>query len=862
MKRKTVYIIDVMSQVYRAYYAISRLSNSANLPTNAVFGFAAIMNKLIDSREPDYLVAATDTDAPTLRHAAYAEYKATRPDMPPELHQQIPLIYELCAAFRIPVLQREGYEADDIIATLAREARSRDCEVYIISRDKDLFQLVQEHVFLLDIQDDVLYDARQVEEKTGVPPGKIRDYLALVGDTSDNIPGAPGIGPKTAARLLADYDRLEECYDSLAELTPPRLRDILAEHRDTVFKSRELVTLQEAPLEFRWNDFEREKPDHEKLRELYTRLEFKSLLQSLPNPSAAPSEDVQVSTDATAFRDLAARQPDRPVAVYPLDEDRLLLGPAGSDTVFILSWPENMEVLAEWLSSPHPKRFYRSKPLLFRHEFAPAEQPLTDDLKLLHYVLRPHVEDHSLEKIALDATGTALNTPAETGPRRRSLLDALEESPTSLRRKTEVIHQATAGYLEQTTELGLQRVYRDLELPLVPVLVDMERNGILLDTDYLDALSGEMAEKIKSLEEQIYILAGEEFNINSPKQLGVILFEKLGLPSQKKTKKTKSYATGVDVLEQLAIEFELPAHILAYRRYTKLKSTYVDALPRLVSSRTGRVHTTFHQTVAATGRLSSSNPNLQNIPIRTEEGQKIRRAFITPAGHWLVSADYSQIELRIMAHLSGDQRLIAAFHGDTDVHRQTARDVFGDRATVHPAEYRHKAKAINYGIIYGQSDFGLAGELNINRSEAREIIDSYFITYPQVRAWIDDNIRTARETGVVKTLFGRIRPLPELSHSNWNIQKFGERVATNAPVQGSAADIIKMAMLEVHRRLRQEGLAARLLLQVHDELVLECPEPELEALTGLIRECMEQVVTLKVPLTVDIHHGRNWLEAK
>ncbi len=862
MEKKSLYVIDVMSQVYRAFYAIRNLSTSAGVPTNAVYGFLTMLDKLVRTHEPDYLVAATDLAAPTLRHEAYAEYKANRAPMPDELSVQMPAIYELCDAWRLPVLSREGYEADDIIATLARIARRRNLRVVIVSKDKDLMQMVGDDVVLLDSQNDVLYDREEVHRKLGVYPEQVVDYLALTGDTSDNIPGAPGIGPKTASKLLGQFNTLDACYEILESITPPRIRDILDTHRDQVMDSRQLATLeQEVSVE--WDDarFRLQTPDIPKLRDLYARMEFKSLLADLAAVADETGDtEWHIRHDPGDLPQRAGDPSGPALAIVPAGRSGVAGVAEDSDTIRVIDTRRHAADLHTVLAGQRSLRFHHLKGFCLDTATVPDPSGRVDDVQLIHYLLQPHVEDHSLDKIAVEVTGRSL-PPLPAMDDTTPLL--AEEPPwPAIGQRAQVIHRSVNALRPRLTELGLDRLYLDMELPLVPVLVEMERNGILVDRECLRRLSTEFEERIGTLEHHIYDLAGEEFNINSPKQLGIILFEKLNLPVVKKTKKTRSYSTGVEVLELLARDFPLPALILDYRQFTKLKSTYVDALPRLIDPATGRIHTTFHQTVAATGRLSSANPNLQNIPIRTEEGQRIRQAFIAPEGYSLVSADYSQIELRLMAHLSGDDRLIAAFRSDMDIHQKTALDVFGEAAIEHPAEYRRRAKAINYGILYGQSDFGLARDLKISRGEAQEIIDSYFRTYPEVQEWIRNNLTAARAEGVVRTLFGRIRPMPELTNSNRNIQKAGERMATNAPVQGGAADIIKLAMLELHRRLPGVSAPARLLLQVHDELVIECPDEDVPAVSTALQSAMEQVVELAVPLKVDIHSGKNWLEAK
>jgi DNA polymerase-1 len=863
MSEQKIYIIDTMSQVYRAFHAIRGLSTAENFPTNALFGFVSMLQKILKTYRPEFLVAATDTAAPTHRHEAYAEYKATRKPMPDELSRQIPFIYDLLAAHGVPLLAQPGYEADDIIAALAVRGRAEGFTVYILSSDKDLYQLVGDGVFVLDTKSDVVYDPGQVGAKLGVRPDQVVDFLALTGDTSDNIPGAPGIGPKTAQTLLSKFGTLDECLERLEEVEPPRIQEILRQHRQQVLDSRELARLRsDVPLQWTWEELRRTPPDSERLRDLYTRFEFKRLLQELePAPAAPAPRSWECRPGGGPLAEWRDRQPAQPLAGLFQPPDRLYLAPVEEAVMCRLHPRRDAEALAGWWRSDAPKRFHYLKPLLLETDPGPAGGPV-EDLELMHYLAYPHVEDHSLERIALDVTGQALPPLPSGKGRAEPLLETPADEAAQWGPRLAVVHAAAGPLRERLDQLGLNGLYRDLELPLVPILAAMERTGILLDIEFLEHLSGEMGERIATLEEEIYRLAGEPFNINSPKQLGEILFEKLQLPVLKKTKKTKSYSTGVEVLEQLAMEFALPAWILDYRQLAKLKSTYVDALPRLANPATGRVHTTFHQTVAATGRLSSANPNLQNIPIRTEEGQKIRRAFIAPPGWRLVAADYSQIELRLMAHLSGDPKLIAAFQSGMDIHMKTAQDVFGAAADANPSEFRRRAKVVNFSIIYGTSDFGLAQNLKIPQREAREIIESYFATYPGVRRWIDENLDQARQEGVVRTLWGRIRPMPELVNSDRNIQKMGERIATNAPVQGTAADIIKLAMIRLDESLRAAGSAARLLLQVHDELVLECPEAEVDALKALIRPAMEQVAELAVPLTVDIHDGANWLEAK
>lgn len=852
MPGPSLFLIDTMSQVYRAFFAIPTLSTADDFPTNALYGFVSMLNRIVAQHHPDYMAAAAESRTPTRRHEAFSGYKATRKPMPPELALQLPFIDELCAAFRVPILQQDGFEADDILATLADRGRAEGFTVSIVTSDKDMYQLVDDRVTVLDTKADIVFGPQQVLEKMGVKPAQVVDLLALMGDTSDNIPGAPGIGPVNARKLLNAFGDLDACYRRLDEVEPKRIREILRQHRQQVLDSRALAMLdRRVPVQWEWAELRTGTPDLEHLRDLFTRFGFRSLLKELPSRPATAAPTARLLDGGAELRRMCDGQPLLPVAMMIWGPDRALAQTAGDADILSLDRRREQSAIQAWLERPSSKRFHGLKRLALEFELPAGFEGHVDDAELIHYLLWPHIEDHSLERIALELSRSV--PPATEG-------ESLLVEPLAAR--LEVIHAACAEWLPRLEEAGLGTIYREVELPLLPILAGMERTGILLDVPWLESLAAELAGRIVQLEKEIFALAGEEFNINSPKQLGEILFDKLQLPSSKKTKKTKSYSTGVEVLESLAPLYPLPARILDYRQLTKLKSTYVDALPPLVNPATGRLHTTFNQTVAATGRLSSTNPNLQNIPIRTEEGQKIRRAFVAPSGWRLVSADYSQIELRIMAHLSGDELLLAAFRSGQDVHSQTARDVFGAAAEANPSEYRRRAKIINYSILYGKSDFGLAQDLKIPQREAKAFIQSYFATYPGVRRWLDENLADAASSGAVRTMFGRIRPIPELRHSNWNVRSTGERIAANSPIQGAAADIIKLAMIRLARRLEGSGLQARLLLQVHDELLLECPAEEVDRLRGILREAMEDVAPLKVPLVVDIHDGANWLEAK
>ncbi|GAB4244075.1 MAG: DNA polymerase I [Acidobacteriota bacterium] len=859
-----LYLVDGMSHIYRAYYAIRGLTNRHGMSTNAVYGFVTMMRKLIQDEEPDYLGVAFDTSGPTVRHEEYEAYKATRPKMPEDLAEQLPYIRRYCEAMRIPIIELEGYEADDVIGTLATQAASRGLEVIIVSIDKDLLQLVRDNISVLDTRNGTLYTPREVEEKWGVPPERIVDVLSLIGDTSDNIPGAPGIGEKGAKTLLQQYKTLEALLDHADEVPRKTYRESLLSHRDQILQSRELLRIHcDLPIELELEKLRLSEPDTRALRELYEELGFASLLSDLP-PEPAAVEELTVRRLAAG-----AELPSvDPVAVTRVAVAAAYRGGNQLEALvdgLALAWREGEAIYAdrEWLDSagdvsallgalPEPT-FHDLKPWLLAARAAgwtPGVEGAAD-VMLMAYLLSPNDRDFSLptlERTYLDRSAPvpeALSTPADT-----------------LGRRAQQILRLRDRLLPELETMGLLRLFREVEMPLVEVLAAMEWVGVRVDVDQLAELSKELEVEIEKIQREIFQIAGEEFNLNSPRQLAHILFEKLHLPSGKKTGKAGHLSTGVEVLEELAVHYEIAQKILDYRELAKLKSTYVDALPPLVNPRTGRVHTSYNQMVASTGRLSSSNPNLQNIPIRSEMGRRIRRAFVAEPGFLILSADYSQIELRVMAHLSEDPVLVAAFRRGEDIHARTAREVFGDDSGLDPQELRRRAKVINFGIIYGLSAYGLARSLKIDRSDAQRFIDSYFERYAGVKRWIEQTLADAERYGYVKTMFGRIRQIPEINSKNWNLREFAKRTAINAPIQGTAADLIKMAMVAIHRRLEQERRRTRLILQVHDELVFEVAEDEVDQIEAMVRKEMEGVAHLIVPLKVDIGVGRSWYETK
>ena len=858
-KKKRLFLIDGMSHIFRAFYAIRGLSNSQGVPTNAVFGFASMLRKLVRQYQPDLIAVAFDGEKPTFRHDAFVDYKANRSAMPEDLARQIPFIRRLCQALCLPILEIEGFEADDIIGTFARRAEQENVDTVIVSNDKDMFQLVTECVRVLhQAKDDILFDPPKVQDFFGVPPSQVVDVLGLMGDSVDNVPGAPGIGEKGAKDLIKQFGSIGELLERSNEITRKTYRESLQVHREQILQSRELVTIHTAvPLDLKLGDLKSQPPDINQLRELFTELGFQSLLREyesqLPQSESSPAFFETLRDSAEIYPMLKALREETRVYCYveldqedPMQAKVLSLAFAGTQRGWKIDFCEDSPVqfadfYEAFADAAIPKVIHNAKNLqviLLRK--GQKLRGLEWDTMLLSYLVQPNRSNHQFEEIVF---AHLQKTPSRGAAERCA----------ATRELFSMLHP-------KVMEEGLDQVCQDIEMPLSGGLAAMEFFGIRIDTRMLEALSHEFEEKLKELSQKIHELAGTEFNINSPKQLGEILFETLNLPAPKKLKKSGQYSTSVDVLEQLAQDHELPRLILEFRQIAKLKNGYVDALPRLVNPVTGRVHTSFNQTVAATGRLSSSNPNLQNIPIRTEMGAKIRSAFIPSEGCVLMAADYSQIELRVLAHLSRDPVLLDAFRKGEDIHSRTGREVFGIHPGLQSTEIRRRAKVINFGIIYGQTAFGLAKELEIPNREAQEFIERYFAHYHGVKDYIDDTIAETRKTGVSRTLFGRLRQIPEINSKNPNMRSFAERTAVNSPIQGTAADLIKLAMNRIHKRMEQEGLKSRMLLQVHDELVFDVPEHELQIIQGIVKAEMESVHELLVPLVVKIGWGKNWME--
>ena len=885
----TVFLIDGSSQMYRAYHAIRGLSAPDGRPTNAVYGFVTMLRKLIADHEPALIAAAFDVRGPTFRTALAADYKANRAPMPPDLVEQAPRVREACEALGVPVLTHAGFEADDVIGTLAEQARAAGHDVAIVTGDKDFFQLVGDGVRVFNPRDPgTWYDAGGVREKFGVAPGRVVDVLALMGDAIDNVKGVPGIGEKGARELIAAHGSLDALLERTADVKQKRYRTALEKHADDARGSRELVTIRtDVPIPFEPDALRYRGPSPERCFPLFASLGFRTLIAEYAPTAATVEKDygvVRSAADLAALFDAAGRAGPVGLAVVADGPDAMraeLVGLAlsagprharyvplghrtlGADTG--LGREAALDALRKPLADAGlPKVGHDLKQaalVLGRHGVPLAGLDL--DTLIASYLLDATRPGHDLRDLALEEIGykaIALEEVVGKGARAPGLADVPVDAVVEYAgERSDLALQAAERLVPRLAGDGLERLYRDLELPLVPVLVDLERTGVCLDTRALAAQSVAMDAQLSALQAEIHALAGEPFNVNSPRQLAAILFEKLELPSSKRTGKTKAASTSVEVLEELAAAHELPRKVLEWRALAKLKGTYADALPQLVNPDTGRLHTSFSQAVAATGRLSSHAPNLQNIPIRTPVGRQIRAAFTAPPGSVLISADYSQIELRVLAHLSGDRNLKDAFERGEDIHDRTALHVFGADSGLDPHELRRRAKIINYALLYGKTAFTLSKDVGVTKKAAQTFIDAYFEGFPAVRAYLDRTLDAARETGVVTTMFDRRRRVPEIASRNGQLRSAAERVAVNMPIQGSAADVLKRAMIDVHAALPP---GARMILTVHDELLFEAPEPRAREVAELVRTRMESAVELSVPLTVDVGIGRNWKEAK
>jgi DNA polymerase-1 len=864
--RPKLYLIDAMSNIHRAYHAIQRLSTSAGKPTNAIYGFVTMLRKMLREHGPDYLAVAWDGPERTVRHEVYTEYKANRPAMAEDLASQIADIRRILAAYHVPVLELPGYEADDVIGTLASKASAAGFDVVIVTADKDMLQLVGDGVRVFHTGRERFLDEAGVEEFWGVPPRQVADVLALMGDSVDNIPGVPGVGQVTAKKWISAYGDLTTLLARADEIKG-KVGESLRAYRDNALLSRKLVEIPtDLPIPFEPEELRCAAPDFRRLKELFVELEFHSLAAEIQGEAAAPPE---VTWSRVEPEDSWSVDSSRELGVaLALHGDRVLVAVSDGERTEITeaaisAFPERWRQLdrqGRLLAMPDAKPL---DAVLARSGAAVSGEVF--DVGLAQYVLAAGVGSSDFEVLAFQRLGQRVTTDKEAGLLAGALpegylIDTAERWLAERAAGSLQIAEGLRRELEARPELA--RVYREIERPLTPVLARMELAGVAIDAAYLSEISVRMERDLRELEQKIWAAAGEEFNVNSPIKLAQILFEKLGYPVLKKTAKTRSSSTGVEVLTELAERgYPLPKLVLEFREIAKLKGTYVDALPALANAR-GRVHSSFHQTVAATGRLSSSDPNLQNIPIRTAAGREIRRAFVAPRGSKLVVADYSQIELRILAHLSGDEALLQAFDEGQDIHRATAARIFGVPPDLVTHEMRNAAKRINFALLYGMAAFTLGKELGVSTSEAKSYIESYFNQFPRVRDCLDGILAEARRTREVRTIFGRIRPIPDLSASNASVRGNAERMALNAPFQGSAADVIKIAMLRLDRALSERKLRSRLILQVHDELVLEAPDEEVEPVESLVREVMEGAASLKVRLAVDVGSGPDWLSAK
>ncbi|MGD9208715.1 MAG: DNA polymerase I [Syntrophobacterales bacterium] len=892
-KKATLYLIDGSSYIYRAFYGVRHLSTSTGIPTNAIYGFANMLNRVLRERNPLYMAIALDAPGPTFRHDLSPDYKANRPRMPEDLSGQIPFIKRLIAALGIPYMEIPGYEADDIIGTLATWASDQGAEVVMISGDKDLLQLVSPKVHMWDSMKNEVFGPAEVEKRFGVPASQVVEIMGLAGDSSDNIPGVPGIGPKTAQRLIKEFGSIENLLSALDKVSKEKERKRLETHSEQAMMSRSLAKIKcDVPLDKDWQEFELGQADLSDLTNLYRELEFKKFLQELggTQEGVEPEEirrDYQLITTTDGLKQILSQIGQSPKVAFSLmtsDE-----GSFGSDLVGLaLAWgPEQgcylplshpsesdhaslnqsevMKLLTPILSDPRVhKVIHNSKQAwIILNSLGVELSGLQFDTMLGAYVLDPGKRVQNLEVLArehIDVSLVALEDLVGTGKKRRSIASVPLEQVSSYAGDQAVFALQLADILNEKIKAANQTtLFNDIELPLVRVLARMEMKGVKVDVERLDLLAKNFSERLEVSAEKIHQMAGEPFNINSPQQLGRILFDKLGLPMGKKTK--TGYSTSMDVLSSLSPHHPLPGEVLNYRSLTKLKNTYVDALPPMVNPGTGRIHTSYNQTATVTGRLSSSEPNLQNIPIRTEEGREIRRAFVADSGNVLISADYSQIELRILAHYSKDEALLEAFTKGEDIHLRTAAEIFGIQPDKVTAEMRRQAKAINFGIIYGMSSFRLAKDLDIPQKTGQEIIERYFERYQGVRLYMEEMPKAGREQGFVATLFNRKRFLPDLKSRNRNIRQFAERTAINTPIQGSAADIIKLAMIAIDAELERRALPARMIMQVHDELVFEGEADSAQEVAQLVQDEMESVASLEVPLVVKAGIGANWDEA-
>ena len=879
---KKLVLIDGHSILNRAFYGVPELSNSQGLHTNAVYGFLNIMFKILDEEAADYIAVAFDLSAPTFRHKAYAEYKGTRKSMPDELREQVPLIKDVLSSMNIPILTKEGYEADDIIGTIAKRYQSDEVFVSVISGDRDLLQLSDKHIKIripktskgvTTVHD---YLPEDVMNEYGVTPKEFIDVKALMGDTSDNVPGVPSIGEKTATKIIQEYHSIENAIEHVDELKPPRASKALSEHVEDAKFSKMLVTIvTDAPIEADISDMEVGNLYTKESLEWINKLEFKSFLKRYENVETEANIELDTSvidkkeaweslyTELKASKEFGISICPEETAIKSYHVNSLYaISITLENKSYIIKDMENIsDILEEIIRLDARKYILSLKPLIKLVKDMKAAKNFYD-ISVAAYLINPLKDSYFVEDIARDYMESACSSKSDMIGKAK-LNEVLrfndEKAINYFATESYVALHAKENILAKLKDLELTELYENVEMPLIYSLAKMENTGVRVDEERLKKYADTLLEKIAKLEESITKKAGESFNINSPKQLGEILFEKLKLSGGKKTK--TGYSTAADVLEKLAPEHEIIRDILEYRQLTKLNSTYATGLAGYIRE-DGRIHGTFNQTITATGRISSTDPNLQNIPVRTEMGSKIRDIFVPKEGYIFVDADYSQIELRVLASLSGDEKLIESYHSAADIHAATASQVFHVPLEEVTPELRRNAKAVNFGVVYGISAFGLSEDLSISRKEALDYINNYFKIYGGVKTFLDKQVVDAKEKGYVKTMFGRIRPIPEIKSSNFMTRSFGDRVAMNSPIQGSAADIMKISMLKVDEALEKSGFDARIVLQIHDELLVEVKEEEAAKVSELVEKAMKEAVSLKVPLEVDAHIGKTWLEAK
>ncbi|NCB91327.1 MAG: DNA polymerase I [Clostridia bacterium] len=876
MKEKIV-LIDGHSILNRAFYGLPDLTNSEGLHTNAVYGFLNIMTKILEEEKPQYLTVAFDLHAPTFRHDMYEAYKGTRKPMPQELREQVPVIKEVLQAMGVTIVSKEGYEADDILGTLAKKSEKNGMDVTVVSGDRDLLQLATDNILVripktragkTVIED---YHTKEVLEKYQVQPIQIIELKALMGDTADNIPGIPGVGEKTASKIIIEYGSIENAHEHLEEIKPNKAKESLRDHYDLAVLSKKLATINiDSPIEFQWDSARLENLYTPEAYDWFKRLEFKNLLSRFEPTESKETPVYNIVADLGEADNIwkrAAGQPSAGVSLLAGSAGIAGIGLSfGKDDVYyfpaegFMTGDYLIGQLQNILSADMDVGAFDIKAMRKKAKI-PCRKGIFD-MEIAAYLLNPLKNAYPYDDIAKEYMDMTLPSGEEIFENNKHIdysKVTQEQAAAFAAYQSYVAYGALEPIKKALEETKMLTLFDEVEMPLVFALDDMEKEGILVKAEELKVYGEELQVRIKELEGKIYEQADETFNINSPKQLGVILFEKLGMPGGKKTK--TGYSTAADVLDKLAPEYPFVADILEYRQLTKLKSTYADGLAVYIQE-DGRIHSNFNQTITATGRISSTEPNLQNIPIRMELGRLIRKVFVPKPGYVFLDADYSQIELRVLAHLSGDEMLIQAYREAQDIHRITASQVFHipfDEVT--PLQ-RRNAKAVNFGIVYGISSFGLSQDLSITRKEAAEYIEKYFATYPKIKGFLDDAVENAKKDGYVVTMFGRRRPVPELQSSNFMQRSFGERIAMNSPIQGTAADIIKIAMIRVNKALRDTDLKSRLILQVHDELLIETAEDEVEEVSKILEREMHQAADLAVPLEVDMHTGQNWYEAK